>query len=161
MTSSLTTPTRDELTSGLDIRMKGGMKTGNEGRVREQVNRCRICPWGACARFLRGPGFRDPGSTRSGPLRARFPQRGPCRPNIPPPYTPGSPSNGLRTPCSRSSPHRKPSGDEEPIPGTAPASWAQNSRQEKKRQPLQSSRRHVAKLNGRSHGNHQSVMGMS
>lgn len=72
VTSSLP-PTRDALTSGLDIRMKDGIKTRREGRVRGGVSYCRTCAWGACAGFLRGPGFQDPRSSR-------FPQAGPCRP---------------------------------------------------------------------------------
>lgn len=52
-TSSLP-PTRVARTSGLDIRMKGGMKTEGRKDVRGGVNGYRTCTWGVCAGFLCG-----------------------------------------------------------------------------------------------------------
>lgn len=108
VTSSLP-PTRDALISGLDIRMKDGIKTKREGRVRGGLARAEPVPGVRVLAFyvvLVSRILGAPGSLSLGHAGHTTP------------YTPGSPRSGFRTSCSRRNPHRRPSSDRELIPRT-------------------------------------------
>lgn len=106
------TPTRNALTAGLDMRMKGGTKTRRERRGQGGVNSGRVP-------FLSGavlPVAVIPES-RSGPLTPR-----PLSPALQAPtprYTPRSPRRGLRTPCRRRTPRSRGAGGGKPMPGAS------------------------------------------
>lgn len=157
VTSSLP-PTRDARTSGLDIRMKGGMKTKREGRVRGGVNGCRTSTWRACAGFYVAwlPGSKEP---RVWPFKSQIPGLGHA-----------GHTTAIHTRVAAQRPQDALQQEESPQEAERRqrthtrgrfASETQDNLGEKKRRPLPPGRRHIAKLNARSHGNHQSMMGMS